>query len=541
MLEDGMELLMPSKRSKSRTSNRDEFPEKTKIQIRDMAGNICSFPGCRVRTHGSKVDESGAISIGDACHITAAAPGGPRYDPSLTSAQRKSASNGIWMCKVHARLIDVDDSKYSKEEITEWKRTAEQNANKLLGTPAYTENELEEASLKLLSRAINTSGKALDFPISETIYGYEKGLKELDPRFNITIERRNKELIHIITPETEPVDIKLNLKNTGEELINAGRSLVENGTPLIIPATAFNFSGSKLFEEIYNSVENKSTATLTIRRPIEKIRTNLYICKPDGDQALITSYESTKTFGTKRMTIEGSGLEGFFHTKVQVSSSGTNLKIDYNLDAWRNKDILELPYFNRLEKAFSQLKESHLIVEYELGHEAITLDTKNSPDTHKLTIPLHSLVHTLIAARTISKAAKIKLKIKNTKTDSEGYNKINKYAKIIKSSPQKAKNGEIKAEGYIVKDNLKEDTTIEELQSVLSIMQTEKEREEIKIFGNILLAPTTATTYSNLEVLLYCPLDTPDRVLFTATSTSDSYKTIHLIENEPWILKNPHP
>lgn len=69
-----------------------------------------------------------AVRLGQAAHITAAAPGGPRYDPSLTPEARGAAENGIWLCLDHARLIDRDVDAYSAQTLRMWKQQAEQQA-----------------------------------------------------------------------------------------------------------------------------------------------------------------------------------------------------------------------------------------------------------------------------------------------------------------------------------------------------------------------------------------------------------------------------
>ena len=65
------------------------------------------------------------MSIGEAAHITAAAAGGPRYDPSLSHLDRRSFSNGIWLCRNCARLIDADERGFTVELLREWKKKAE--------------------------------------------------------------------------------------------------------------------------------------------------------------------------------------------------------------------------------------------------------------------------------------------------------------------------------------------------------------------------------------------------------------------------------
>lgn len=64
------------------------------------------------------------MDVGFAAHITAASPGGPRFDSTLTPDQRKHHSNGIWLCGTHAKLIDSDESHFTVEELHAWKRLA---------------------------------------------------------------------------------------------------------------------------------------------------------------------------------------------------------------------------------------------------------------------------------------------------------------------------------------------------------------------------------------------------------------------------------
>jgi hypothetical protein len=105
--------------------NRDDFTEKTKLQIAKRAGWLCSAPSCRKPTVGSNADGDGVINIGTAAHICAAAPGGPRYDPSMTSEQRRSPDNGIWLCRNHGTAVDADDPEFTVELLRAWKAQAQ--------------------------------------------------------------------------------------------------------------------------------------------------------------------------------------------------------------------------------------------------------------------------------------------------------------------------------------------------------------------------------------------------------------------------------
>lgn len=104
---------------------RDDFSGATKGLLAKRVGFCCSNPDCRQPTSGPTSDRSGGVNIGVASHITAAAPGGPRYDEEMSPEERASADNGIWLCENCAKLVDSDASGHSVNLLKEWKQTAE--------------------------------------------------------------------------------------------------------------------------------------------------------------------------------------------------------------------------------------------------------------------------------------------------------------------------------------------------------------------------------------------------------------------------------
>lgn len=107
---------------------RDKFSASVTDRLAKRAGMKCSCPDCRLPTSGPDSFD-GVTNVGVAAHITAAAPDGPRYDPSISSEQRSSIDNGIWLCQTHAKLIDDDELAYPVLVLLEWKSTAEQMAS----------------------------------------------------------------------------------------------------------------------------------------------------------------------------------------------------------------------------------------------------------------------------------------------------------------------------------------------------------------------------------------------------------------------------
>src|SRR5260370_12566395 len=88
-------------------------------------------------------DASKSTSVGVAAHITAASPGGPRYDANLTSEMRRSPQNGIWLCETCARRIDGDESQYLTGVLRLWKSDSEEVVEREVGQPAEPSPDLQ--------------------------------------------------------------------------------------------------------------------------------------------------------------------------------------------------------------------------------------------------------------------------------------------------------------------------------------------------------------------------------------------------------------
>ncbi|MRI35166.1 HNH endonuclease [Endozoicomonas sp. OPT23] len=113
----------------------------------ERVGWRCSFPGCNISTVGPDSDDpTKRINNGIAAHIYAAAPNGPRFNPEMTRDERRHITNGIWMCRNHGSLIDVDYTEYSAATLIKWKEQAERNAAEILKEPAL-EGNLKGSSL----------------------------------------------------------------------------------------------------------------------------------------------------------------------------------------------------------------------------------------------------------------------------------------------------------------------------------------------------------------------------------------------------------
>lgn len=108
---------------------RDGFSSSSIRVIAQRAGYKCSYPGCQCGTIGPAISPLESVNVGEACHICAASPGGPRFDSTMTPEQRMSVENGIWMCRTHAAEIDRDVNRYTVALLKKWKKDAEKRAD----------------------------------------------------------------------------------------------------------------------------------------------------------------------------------------------------------------------------------------------------------------------------------------------------------------------------------------------------------------------------------------------------------------------------
>ena len=109
------------------------------------SGDRCAFPQCPIHI------VMGNAVVADICHIKAARPDGPRYDPRQTPAQRHGFENLVLLCANHHRVIDDDPEKYSVEVLQEMKRAHESIAT------TQSPDVIERATALLAESSVGTS------------------------------------------------------------------------------------------------------------------------------------------------------------------------------------------------------------------------------------------------------------------------------------------------------------------------------------------------------------------------------------------------
>ena len=139
------------------TMSRDDFSRRVLDTLSQRVGLRCSNPKCSAPTAGPRTESSASVNIGVGAHITAASPGGPRYDAKLTPSERKSIENGVWLCQSCGKLVDNDPSCYTAQVLRQWKRQAEDAARSALEQGSSPETLEERTELCAYRRQLIAS------------------------------------------------------------------------------------------------------------------------------------------------------------------------------------------------------------------------------------------------------------------------------------------------------------------------------------------------------------------------------------------------
>ena len=87
------------------------------------SGSRCAMCRRELIEPGTHVDDESII--GEECHIVSAVPGGPRYDPDFAHARVDKYANLLLLCRVHHKLIDDQEIRYTVSYLANLKASHE--------------------------------------------------------------------------------------------------------------------------------------------------------------------------------------------------------------------------------------------------------------------------------------------------------------------------------------------------------------------------------------------------------------------------------
>ncbi|BBU46534.1 hypothetical protein PPTS312_44490 [Pseudomonas putida] len=482
------------------------------------------------------------MNLGVACHIKAAAPLGPRYDPEQTSEERKHFDNGIWMCQTHSRLIDADQSNYSVEELLEWKRAAEVRANAQLNQKSFTEKEVrgavDEGSIALLQRFTNMSVDPVNAPVAEFMRGHELSLASLDPRFTVDVNKNGDRYEYFIQPVGEEVSLQLIIEGTDkiEGYLAAEKAFLEEGRELVIPSDHYRLEGSRLIEELHGKAQVSQKGTLTMSAPKSELAGTLCVRTEEGHETLVDTFTFYYTSGTVRTVFEGAVLEGLVAIRAQCSRDGRGTKFDISIsfDAWRGKDVLELPRFSRLAKAAKLLSTGRLVFELEMGDQLVPYDSRSAEGSDDFHTQIGWMIRYVELARKIAAECDAPVVMINTEMSPEIYSILRQYNKLIDGpvisplDPKMLCNGEFDyTEGFTFASL--------EKQGIFAMLRiSESAGVRFNLFGQSIQAPRLSRICTNVNWVFYTDLEAKGKPKFEVYTTEDPAVTTLLHPDDSW-------
>lgn len=114
---------------------------KTQKMLWGRGANRCAI--CRKELVMDATETDDESVVGEACHIVAASPDGPRGISPLTAEERDKYSNLILMCNVHHKQIDDQYVEYSVEKLLAMKAEHEGWVRAQLGYDAAKQRDEE--------------------------------------------------------------------------------------------------------------------------------------------------------------------------------------------------------------------------------------------------------------------------------------------------------------------------------------------------------------------------------------------------------------
>jgi hypothetical protein len=380
--------------------NRDDFVEVIKKKLRDRVGARCSIPDCRAPTVGPSGDD-GVSSIGVAAHITAAASGGPRYDPSLDSQQRSAFKNGIWLCSNHATLIDRDETAYPEPLLRSWKTRAESSAKHEQGSKLPSNVD----SINTLVAALNsTSGTAIPNAVPNVHRAASRAYENLDPRFHVDSSYTNGVTQFSIAAK-EPVELSLTFDRAKEpDLVSKFAGLRAHGRDFDIAASAVSIHGSPLWDSIAAETYAGRFKLVPSRRSVRQKLWAQYAGQ--SERHFFDDIDGSLAGGTESIHYRANGWGGLFSISMDVplgsQIADTKFETIFDFQSWHMVDLRWLPYLNCLTNLMRHLAAgAELFLSLEADGNPVLTSKSINFSNQKWVSNLHTLLEYIKLARSL--------------------------------------------------------------------------------------------------------------------------------------------
>lgn len=530
--------------AKKDAKNRDDFSPATIRKIKEMAGDVCSMPSCRVITGGSKKLRDNSFSIGVAAHICAASPGGPRYDLRMSKEERKSYENGIWLCQTHSRMIDVDPARFPVDQLNIWKEEAERWSMTNVGQRLISQLDHDNAIRRAVGRSIAEfvgGGDSVNAPIHDIMLGYEEGLNELDSRFLVKVARRSDGVLEhqIFSRPGEEGRFKLNIKKS-EDIENSIRRMVERGEKASFDRDDFEFSGSKLFEEISKG----KVGRLHVGGEGKEVELVIYLVLEDGDEEEFANFKSVLMSGTKYGKITGQAFSGLLSVNFEFSllSEPPKLNINFNSNVWIGQDVGRLGYYSNIKKIVRHLRGGGVrkfATEIVRDKQAYRIGLGNLEDTSPFVEAMTWHVGLLNAVRVISGAVFQPIIVKSFNISVEDEEALFRYASLLEGDiVETVKPGHEFCRGTFTSEGFKNFDEVQHKENEFSARFVEDDGRFFNLLGNEVKPPPIDVSIEKCTVNRFSYIEGDDIGAegFIVYAVGDTKCVLSLQKDRQWVF-----
>jgi hypothetical protein len=322
---------------------RDNFSAKVIRDLERRVNGKCSNPDHRVPTSGPTGAREDSVNIGVAAHICAAAPGGPRYEPAMTKADRSDITNGIWLCQNCAGLIDRDVRTYTVAVLKRWRESAEIRAKEELGQIPISREHYDAMHAVVFA---NDPRRSSSDPVATMCRLTAESLEREDPRFKVEVERtRNSTTYTYLARETVECSLSVRSDRTAE-FSEKLSMLLRHGHELAIASSAIVLEGSPLFEQFTgdNGVFVMSPAA---RRSASVL---IELVDDADNKNFFAEITGEMVPGTETLRFQGTGLNGLFQLELSLPRAATTVRVNSTVDfsVWDTTEISKLPNFAKI-------------------------------------------------------------------------------------------------------------------------------------------------------------------------------------------------
>lgn len=455
-----------------RKNNRDEFSAAVKNALCLRAGTHCSNPQCRKATTGPTTDPTKVGNVGQAAHICAAAsgPGAARYDPVMTPEERSSINNGIWLCQICARLIDVDPLKYPVELLQQWKRAAEDAAERERGHAPLCPREFALMKTALFKSPI---GRSVSTVVADIARLSIHELEAKDPRFSVNVEYIAG-VTRIAICAKEPVAMRATVDADFLPEFRAQMTgLIEHGQTVQFNTSRVRFAGSALLEELNDLSGVLKLETQLRRRALVKM---LLVDPATAEMFALDDFLGEVVGGTQSITFDGVTFEEVYSLRFRFDlanrgkQSVVTFEFAQDYDRWIGRDVHDLPYFDKVFQFVEAINNGWTVKwALEVEGKAVLSGLEKDIGASESFWAEHSKLAYLRAVRDLARLWSLKLTMQGTPVSGDEAIKVLKLWSLLFQCP-KRRGTELRAR--VMKVKPESDAEVDNLRAAVESAQT---------------------------------------------------------------------